>query len=115
VYAEDPSKGFIPKPGAIDTLVWAGGVGETQTGDLRIESGVRAGSKVTSYYDPMIAKVIARGDTRAAAIVALDRALEGTTIAPCTTNLSFLRKVMGDRGFREGTYDTTLAEKIAKS
>jgi acetyl-CoA carboxylase biotin carboxylase subunit/3-methylcrotonyl-CoA carboxylase alpha subunit len=114
VYAEDPSKGFIPKPGAIDTLVWAGGVGETQAGDLRIESGVRAGSKVTPYYDPMIAKVIARGDTRAAAIVALDRALEGTTIAPCTTNLSFLRKVLGDRGFREGTYDTTLAETLAK-
>ncbi len=115
VYAEDPSKGFIPRPGAVDTLVWAGGVGEAQAGDLRIESGVCAGSKVTPYYDPMIAKVIARGDTRTAAILALDRALEGTTIAPCTTNLSFLRKVLADRGFREGTYDTTLAEKIAKS
>src|SRR5277367_1012058 len=46
VYAEDPSKGFIPKPGPIDELVWAGGAGEPQTPALRVESGVRAGSKV---------------------------------------------------------------------
>jgi acetyl/propionyl-CoA carboxylase alpha subunit len=114
VYAEDPGKGFIPKPGSVETLVWADGVGEAQTRDLRIESGVRAGSKVTPYYDPMIAKVVARGDTRAAAILALDRALEGTVIAPCTTNLSFLRKILADSAFRKGDYDTTLAEALVK-
>jgi acetyl/propionyl-CoA carboxylase alpha subunit len=75
---------------------------------------VRAGSKVTPYYDPMIAKVVARGDTRAAAILALDRALEGTVIAPCTTNLSFLRKILADSAFRKGDYDTTLAEALVK-
>src|SRR5277367_2886868 len=52
VYAEDPAKGFIPKPGPIDELVWAGGAGEPQTPALRVESGVRAGSKVTPFYDP---------------------------------------------------------------
>jgi len=114
VYAEDPAKGFIPRPGAIDELVWAGGAGEAQTAALRVESGVRAGSKVTPYYDPMIAKVIAWGDTRAAAIAGLDRALEGTTIAPCTTNLAFIRKVLADRAFQEGRYDTTFAEALAK-
>ena len=114
VYAEDPSKGFIPKPGAVDELVWAGGAGEAQTPDLRVESAVAAGSKVTPYYDPMIAKVIARGDTRAAAIDALDRALAGTTIAPCVTNLAFLRKVLADPAFREGKYDTKFAEALAK-
>ena len=41
VYAEDPSKGFIPKPGPIDELVWAGGAGEVQTRTLRVESGVQ--------------------------------------------------------------------------
>ena len=96
VYAEDPSKGFIPKPGPIDELVWAGGAGESQTPALRIESGVRAGSKVTPFYDPMIAKVVAWGETRAAAIDELARALAGTTIAPCTTNLAFLREVLAD-------------------
>lgn len=114
IYAEDPSKGFIPKPGAIDELVWAGGAGEAQTAELRVESGVQVGSKVTPYYDPMIAKVIAKGDTRADAIDALDRALAGTTIAPCVTNLAFLRKVLADGAFREGRYDTRFAEALAK-
>ena len=85
-----------------------------QTATLRIESGVRAGSKVTPHYDPMIAKVIAWAGTRAAAIADLDRALEGTTIAPCTTNLAFLRRVLADGAFREGRYDTTFAEALAK-
>jgi acetyl-CoA carboxylase biotin carboxylase subunit/3-methylcrotonyl-CoA carboxylase alpha subunit len=114
IYAEDPAKGFLPKPGAVDELVWAGGVGEAQTAALRIEAGVRAGSKVTPYYDPMIAKVVAWGATRGNAIEALDRALAGTTIAPCVTNVAFLRRVLGDADFRAGRYDTTLAEALAK-
>jgi len=114
VYAEDPSKGFIPKPGAIDELVWAGGAGEVQTPKLRVESGVRAGNKVTPFYDPMIAKVVAWGETRDGALDELDGALAGTTIAPCTTNLSFLRRVLADDAFRAGRYDTKFAEALAK-
>ncbi len=115
VYAEDPSKGFIPKPGPIDELVWAGGAGESQTPRLRVESGVRAGSKVTPFYDPMIAKVAAWGETRAAAIDELARALEGTTIAPCTTNVAFLRELLAAPEFRAGTYDTRFAEAFAQA
>ncbi len=114
VYAEDPARGFLPKPGDVDQLVWAGGVGEAQTATLRIESGVRAGSKVTPHYDPMIAKVVAWAETREGAIDELGRALAGTTIAPCVTNVAFLRKVLGDGRFRAGHYDTGLAEKLAK-
>jgi len=114
VYAEDPSKGFIPKPGSIDELVWAGGAGEVQTPKLRVESGVRAGNKVTPFYDPMIAKVVAWGETRDGALDELDGALAGTTIAPCTTNLSFLRRVLADDAFRAGRYDTKFAEALAK-
>jgi 3-methylcrotonyl-CoA carboxylase alpha subunit len=114
VYAEDPSKGFIPKPGAIDVLEWAGGAGESQTAALRVESGVRAGSKITPFYDPMIAKVAAWGPTRPAAIAELARALEGTTIAPCTTNLTFLRALLATPEFAAGTYDTRFAEAFAK-
>jgi len=114
VYAEDPSRGFIPKPGPIDELVWAGGAGEVQTERLRVESGVRAGSKVTPYYDPMVAKVVAWGETRQSAIDELDRALAGTVIAPCTTNLGFLRRVLADEDFRAGRYDTRFAEALAK-
>ena len=115
MYAEDPSKGFIPKPGSIDELVWAGGAGEAQTDVLRIESGVRAGSKVTPIYDPMVAKVVAWGETRTAAIDELARALEGTTIAPCTTNLAFLGAVLASPEFRAGTYDTRFAEGVREA
>ena len=114
VYAEDPSKGFIPKPGPIDELVWAGGAGEVQTRSLRVESGVRAGSKVTPFYDPMIAKVVAWGETRDLAIAELDRALAGTKIAPCVTNLEFVRKLLASDEFRAGEYDTKFAEVLAK-
>lgn len=114
VYAEDPAKGFIPKPGPIDELVWAGGAGEVQSRELRIESGVRAGNKVTPFYDPMIAKVVTWGETRDAALDALDRAIAGTTIAPCTTNLAFLRRVLADADFRAGRYDTSFATALAK-
>ena len=118
IYAEDPSKGFIPKPGAIDELVWAvaaGGGGEVQSPTLRIESGVRAGSKVTPFYDPMIAKIVAWGETRTAATAELDRALAGTRIAPCVTNLEFLRKLLATSEFSEGRYDTKFAEAFAKA
>ena len=117
IYAEDPSKGFIPKPGPIDELAWAGATGpagEVQSKTLRIESGVRAGSKITPFYDPMIAKVVAWGETRSAAIAELDRALAGTVIAPATTNLSFLRKLLASDEFRAGQYDTKFAEVLAK-
>jgi acetyl/propionyl-CoA carboxylase alpha subunit len=94
--------------------VWASGAGEVQTPALRIESGVRAGSKITPYYDPMIAKVVAWGETRERAIAELDRALAGTTIAPLTTNLAFLRTILATDAFRAGLYDTKFAEQLAK-
>ncbi|HSO38186.1 MAG TPA: biotin carboxylase N-terminal domain-containing protein, partial [Labilithrix sp.] len=114
IYAEDPSKGFIPKPGPIDELSWAGGAGEVQSKALRVESGVSAGSKITPFYDPMIAKVVAWGETREAAIAVLDEAIATTVIAPAVTNLSFLRKLFASEEFRGGQYDTKLAEVLAK-
>jgi acetyl-CoA carboxylase biotin carboxylase subunit/3-methylcrotonyl-CoA carboxylase alpha subunit len=117
VYAEDPAKGFIPKPGAIETLVWGGATPErteAQSSTLRIESGVVAGNKVTPFYDPMVAKIVAWGETRDAAIKALDDALAATTIAPCVTNLSFLRKLLASEEFKASEYDTKFAEVLAK-
>jgi acetyl-CoA carboxylase biotin carboxylase subunit/3-methylcrotonyl-CoA carboxylase alpha subunit len=114
VYAEDPAKGFLPKPGPIHELVWAGGAGEAQTERLRVESGVRAGSVMTPYYDPMIAKVAAWSETREGALGELDRALAGTTLSPIVSNVSFLRAVLADGDFRAGSYDTKFAEALAK-
>jgi acetyl-CoA carboxylase biotin carboxylase subunit/3-methylcrotonyl-CoA carboxylase alpha subunit len=114
VYAEDPAKGFMPKPGPIDELSWAGGAGEVQSRTLRIESGVKAGSKVTPFYDPMVAKMVAWGETRDGAIAELDRAIAGTRLAPCVTNLEFLRKLLASDEFRAGKFDTKFAEVLAK-
>ncbi len=110
VCAEDPSKRFLPRPGSIDTLVWAGAPGEPQSSRLRVESGVRAGSQVTPFYDSMLAKIVVWNETRAGAIDDLDRALAGTTIAPCTTNIAFLRDLLASPEFRDGRYDTRFAE-----
>ena len=114
VYAEDPAKGFIPKPGPIDELSWAGGAGEVQSRVLRVESGVKAGNKVTPFYDPMVAKLVAWGETRDGAIAELDKAIAGTTLAPCVTNLPYLRKLLASEEFRAGKYDTKFAEVLAK-
>ena len=73
-----------------------------------------AGSKITPFYDPMIAKVVAWGETREAAIAVLDEAIATTVIAPAVTNLSFLRKLFASEEFRGGQYDTKLAEVLAK-
>jgi acetyl/propionyl-CoA carboxylase alpha subunit len=114
ICAEDPAKGFLPRPGAVDVLVWAGDPGEPQSKALRVESGVKAGNKVTPYYDSMIAKVVAWGESRDEALDRLDAALARTTIAPCTTNVSFVRRVLADPAFRAGRYDTSFAEALAK-
>ena len=62
----------------------------------------------------MIAKVAAWGETRPAAIDELARALEGTRIAPCVTNVAFLRELLASAEFRAGVYDTRFAEAFAK-
>ena len=115
VYAEDPAKGFVPQPGKLTELVWP-----ESAADLRVETGVREGDTVTPFYDPLLAKIVAHGATRDAAIDRLDRALASTRIAlvgpkgPAQTNLAFLRKVMASAPFRAGTYDTHFAEALAK-
>ncbi len=108
IYAEDPSKGFIPKPGNVDELRWPSGDG------VRVDAGVSAGGKVTPYYDPMIAKLITHAPDRAGAIDRMSRALADTHIAPCVTNLDFLRRVVASEEFGKGQYDTTFAEVFAK-
>lgn len=110
LYAEDPAKGFIPKPGDVMTLTWPEGTDE----GLRIDAGVRAPGKVTPYYDPMIAKVIAHAPTRAEAIAKLGDALAKVEVAPLVTNLAFLKAVLKSDEFAAGTYDTTFAEIFAK-
>jgi acetyl-CoA carboxylase biotin carboxylase subunit/3-methylcrotonyl-CoA carboxylase alpha subunit len=116
VYAEDPAKKFAPQPGHLKTLVWP-----LLQGDLRVETGFVEGQDVTPFYDPMLAKLVAFGETRDLAIARLDRALAETRLelvgpaGPAQTNLGFLRKLLAAEGFRTAHYDTTFAEALAKS
>jgi acetyl-CoA carboxylase biotin carboxylase subunit/3-methylcrotonyl-CoA carboxylase alpha subunit len=116
VYAENPLKSFAPQPGKIERLRWP-----EAGADLRIETGVVEGAEVTPYYDPMIAKIVAHGDDRPKAIARLVAALEGTEIqlvgpaGPAATNADFLRRILLSPELGRGEYDTSFAEKLAKS
>jgi acetyl/propionyl-CoA carboxylase alpha subunit len=109
VCAEEPRKMFVPRPGPVDVVKWP-----AASDELRIESGVEAGSKVTPFYDSMIAKVVAHAPDRNAAIARLDAALAATELSPIVTNVAFLRDVLHSEAFTSGDYDTLFAEAFAK-
>ena len=75
---------------------------------LRVETGVRAGDAISPFYDPMIAKLVAHGPDRAAALDALVGALEETEIAGSVTNAAFLAALARDADFAAGEVDTGL-------
>ena len=107
VYAEDPAKGFMPSPGTIARL-------ELPTGDgIRVDSGVEAGSVVSVHYDPLLLKLVARGDTRSWAIERLTHALETCVIDGVKTTLPFLRRVVAHPEFVAGRVNTQMAEQGA--
>ena len=108
IYAEDSLKGFIPKPGEVKTLRWP----PLAPGSLRIETGIAPGSKVTPYYDPMVAKVVTFGATRHQALLTLDRVLAETEIEPLVTNVAFLRCILAHDAFRAGQYDTDFVQRL---
>ena len=107
VYAEDPSRGFLPTGGTVLVL-------REPTGDrVRVDSGLAEGTAVSSRYDPMLAKVIAWGPDRATALRRLDGALASTTLLGVTTNIGFLRELLHDPDVQAGRLDTGLAERVA--
>ena len=107
VYAEDVPKGFLPATGRLDHLSFPDGT-EFEPGSVRIDSGVRQGDEISPWYDPMIAKVIVHGPTRAAALNLLTSALAKCHIAGSVTNLEFLGALSRHEGFRRGEVDTGL-------
>jgi 3-methylcrotonyl-CoA carboxylase alpha subunit len=106
LYAEDPAKGFLPQTGRIAHLSWP-----STASHLRIDSGVRAGDTISTYYDPMIAKVIAWGEDRATAAQRLRRALMETEIAGLATNTAFLIDLLGHPAFLREEIDTGFIER----
>ena len=107
VYAEDPSKGFLPSPGTLQRLELPSGEG------IRIESGVEPGSTVSVHYDPLLLKLIAHGDTRRQAIERLADALDRSVIEGVRTTIPFLRRVVASDEFRQGRVHTQMLEQGA--
>ncbi|MEZ5744587.1 MAG: acetyl/propionyl/methylcrotonyl-CoA carboxylase subunit alpha [Sphingomonadaceae bacterium] len=102
LYAEDPAAGFLPSTGPLELLQFGDGPGG------RIETGVEQGGEVSPFYDPMIAKVIAHGDSRDEAIERLSDILSDSAVWPVKTNSSFLIKALAHPDFRSGNVDTGL-------
>jgi len=103
LYAEDPARDFLPSIGPIDYLDLSDG--------LRIESGVEEGGRVSSYYDPMIAKLVAHAATRDDAADMLADACRAVKCEPVKTNAWFLARLLDVEPFRAGTMTTnTIAE-----
>jgi acetyl-CoA carboxylase biotin carboxylase subunit len=100
IYAEDPSQNFFPSPGKIEFLHVPGGFG------IRDDSGVYDGYQVTVFYDPLLAKLIAWGNTREDAIQRMLRALAEYRVHGVVTNIAFHRWVLQHPVFRSGEYDT---------
>ena len=98
LYAEDPEAGFLPATGRLALVRWPEGI--------RVDTGVRQGDEVTDRYDPMLAKLIATGGTRRAALEALREALAATTILGVRTNLRFLRWLIEQPVVRDGEVRT---------
>ncbi|MGH3683601.1 MAG: acetyl/propionyl/methylcrotonyl-CoA carboxylase subunit alpha [Pseudonocardiaceae bacterium] len=105
IYAEDPSRGFLPTGGRVRHLREPTGTG------VRVDSGLVAGDTVGSDYDPMLAKVIAHGSDRDTALRRLDTALAQTSILGLGTNVAFLRALLADADVRAGKLDTGLVQR----
>jgi 3-methylcrotonyl-CoA carboxylase alpha subunit len=109
VNAEDPAHGFLPATGTIARYEAPGGEG------VRLDSGVRAGSEISIYYDSMLAKLIAFGPDRASAISRLTAALDAFRIDGLPTNLPLLRAILRDDAFRAGRTSTAFLEERASA
>jgi 3-methylcrotonyl-CoA carboxylase alpha subunit len=97
LYAEDPAHGYLPSVGRIGHLHWP-----DSTPDLRLDMGVDAGDEVSTFYDPMLGKLIAWGESRGAAIDKLHQALCDIEIVGVITNRALLASVLADEAFRAG-------------
>ena len=109
LYAEDPARDFLPAAGRLSCFRLP-----PEDAYLRVETGLREGDNIPVHYDPLIAKLIVRGDTRDAALARLRRALKACRIAGTPTNLAFLNRLADHPAFAAAKLDTGfIADHIA--
>ncbi len=106
IYAENPDKNFLPSPGLLERFAPP----PTGTG-IRLDTGVTEGDRITPFYDPMIAKLVAHGNDRSAAIDRMLTALGEFRIEGIVTNIDFLRRVIDHDAFRAGNTHTGFVDE----
>ncbi len=105
IYAEDPARGFLPSPGRITVFRVPSGPG------LRFDAGVEAGDEVSVHYDPLLAKLVASGSSRAQALARLDEALAALLVGGVRTSIPFHRWLLREPAFRAGGIDVGFVER----
>ena len=104
LYAEDPENGFMPSAGRIQRLDLP------KSDGVRIDTGVIEGNEASPHYDPMLAKIIAHGETRGIARQRLIRALQDMVLIGPKTNRGFLINALGHSEFAKGKATTAFVE-----
>ena len=105
IYAEDPSRDFLPTPGVIRRLVLPEGPG------IRNDIGVLEGQEVSSAYDPLLAKLVVWDSCRNSAINRMDHALSDFVIMGLITNQPFLRDIMNNDSYRKASFTTKFVDE----
>ncbi|ALO17347.1 2-oxoglutarate carboxylase small subunit [Salinivirga cyanobacteriivorans] len=108
INAEDPQSNFVPSTGSIRRLRFPAG------NDIRVDSGIIAGSEVTPWFDSMLAKIIVYGTNRKQAIERAMQALRDFHISGIKTSVPFCKAVIMHDKFRNGSYNTAFIEKDLK-
>jgi len=104
INAEDPFGGFLPSIGRVTSLLEPSGPG------VRVDSALYEGYEVTLYYDPLLAKLIVRGENRPDAILRMRRALDEYRIAGIKTSIPLHQRLMDMTQFISAAYDTSYLE-----
>ncbi|MBV9232506.1 MAG: acetyl-CoA carboxylase biotin carboxylase subunit [Candidatus Eremiobacteraeota bacterium] len=102
INAEDPENNFAPAAGGVTKLVFPGGPG------IRVDTHLYAGATIPPYYDSMLAKIVAFGDTRSVAIARMERALRETQVEGIPTTIDVCLDILTRPEFQGGRYDIEL-------
>ncbi len=106
IYAEDPDKGFLPSTGRLLHLA-----PPVESDTVRVDTGVDQGDEITSFYDPMIAKLIVWGDDRRQALARMRQALAQYRVVGVSNNVEFLTRLVATPSFANADLDTGLIER----
>ena len=106
VNAEDPAHDFRPSPGLVSEASWPAGEG------IRVDTHIVSGSRITPFYDSLMAKIIAYADDRPTALARLQQAIVATRLAGVSANLAFHSRVLADPEFQTGGVDTGFVARL---